>query len=333
VPETASTLIEFPTPRGAKATSLPDWRVELNEKVRAIKARRSMEALVGEAAMQKQAALPPPPAPEPKIEEPVVDEPSNPIVAAALNRVKSARENAARATVGVATAAASVALPMPVVSKPEPRIIPLPTPVPALREAEPQPALLDEPVRLVDRSPTLFDPAELLDDLDDLDFVDEPLNNEPALLAFAEAQRTRTPAPIFPRALGGIIDLAVLCLVSIPFVGTVYAIDGSFSRPTVVVLLSSTVVLLAGFYLFAMHAVGGRTVGMMLSRTRVVSEDGSLPTPKASLVRVVGYLVGLLTAGLGFAWAVFHPEGRGWHDLLSGTRVVEDHEDPYTTLS
>ena len=28
--------------------------------------------------------------------------------------------------------------------------------------------------------------------------------------------------------------------------------------------------------------------------------------------------------GLGFAWALFHRERCGWHDLLSGTRVIED---------
>src|SRR5262245_23788093 len=114
-PEAKSTLIEFPSTR--QRASLPDWRVELNEKVRAIKARRSMEALVDEATSLRQASLlpravvpiPPPPDPEPEPEH------ANPIVAAALDRVRRASESAARAARQPARAAAAAAAPAPVV--------------------------------------------------------------------------------------------------------------------------------------------------------------------------------------------------------------------------
>src|SRR3982750_820979 len=81
-PAAKSTLIEFPATRQSR-TSLPDWRVELNEKVRAIKARRSMEALVDEATSLRQTALAPPRVVEPPPDDETPAEPANPIVAAA----------------------------------------------------------------------------------------------------------------------------------------------------------------------------------------------------------------------------------------------------------
>ena len=35
-------------------------------------------------------------------------------------------------------------------------------------------------------------------------------------------------------------------------------------------------------------------------------------------------LLAALPLGIGFAWAILHPDGSGWHDLMSGTRVVKD---------
>lgn len=316
-----STLIEFPLSRQAQ-TSLPDWRLELNEKVRARKARRTMEALVDEAASLRQAVAPPKPVePVPDPEPPA--EPANPIVAAALDRVRRASENAARATHQVArpSAAATAAATAPVTLREHPtHLVPLPALV-----AAPEPRLVpDRPTLPATRRETeLFDPAELLAGLDDdiglLDLGETRLVALPGA-TLDEPRR----ASLALRAVASVVDLAVFCIVSVPFVATTYAIDGDFSKPAVLALLGSTLVLLAIFYLFSMFALCGRTIGMMFSRTHVVDVDGDTPSPRDIFLRVVGVLVSALPVGLGFAWAIFNAERCSWHDLLSGTRVVED---------
>jgi uncharacterized RDD family membrane protein YckC len=298
-------------------SALPDWRLELNEKVRAIKARRSMEARIEAAAVAKRPA-PPPPAPPPPAQEPA-PEPANPIVAAALDRVRRASESAASARVVASGSAAAAPR-----QAEQPRVAPLPLLAPTPAQAAPAPAPVAEPSPAAE---PLFDPSELLEGFDaELNPIEEVYEEAPAAEREPEpfVAAASRPASLVSRALAGVIDAAVVCLTAVPFVATVELVDGDFSDPAVLILLSSTLALLAAFYLFVTLALGGRTVGMVYSRSRVVSAGSeSDPGVAAMLLRVAGYFVAALPLGLGFAWAAFDSERRGWHDLLSGTRVVE----------
>lgn len=317
--DTPSTLIEFPTQRQSRS-SLPDWRIELNEKVRAIKARRSMEAMVGEgtaarrAAMAQQEEAVAPPVPEPP---PVAEEHANPIVTAALDRLRRAANAASQSQPspmgrrGSASAARVAALPSP---SREPLSYQQPS---ALTAVEPAPmaTLAASPVR-----EDLFDPAELLEGLDDDAFDPEAIVSQ-ALLPAAPALEH---ASVAARFLAGVIDAGIYVAVSLPFVAATWAFGGDFTRPAVPVLLGSTLILLGIYYLLAMFTVGGRTIGMMVGGLRVVDRDGNEPAPRALFLRASGYVVAALPAGLGFLWAIVHREHCGLHDLLSGTRVVRE---------
>lgn len=320
--EPSSTLIEFPAPRQPAPPSLPDWRVELNEKVRAIKARRNMEALVTESGLARQSA--PEPEPEESVHEPLPsepDEPSNPIVAAALDRVRRASANAARVATNAlpARAHAGAALPRSTPSFPERegRVIPLPA-----AAAEPRAAISESREVVLEAAVSesgLFDPAELLDGLDLLDDFDVPeFDATPGVVVVTP------PAAILSRVLAAAVDVGVLAVASLPFLATTYALDGDFGRPAVQLLLGSTLALLVGFYLFVTLAISSKTIGMMAAGLKVVDASGQDPAPRKLLVRILGYAVAAAPAGIGFAWAVVHPGGCGWHDLLSGTRVVDD---------
>ena len=70
-------------------------------------------------------------------------------------------------------------------------------------------------------------------------------------------------------------------------------------------------------------ALSGQTLGMMITGLRIVRADGR----DASVVRIalrntLGYLVTVLTGGLGFVLAAFTGQGRALHDYLSGTLVI-----------
>lgn len=320
--ETSSTLIEFPSQRQTRA-SLPDWRLELNEKVRAIKARRSMEAMVGEANAARRATSVAAET-EPVGERPeessisVPEDHANPIVAAALDRLRRASANAVSQPTPIGRRGSAAAA----------RVAPVPSQQPAARSiAAPQTSALAavEPFTpaIVQAAPDreeLFDPAELLEGLDDEEF--DPL----AIAATAELPSTFEVqnAPLLARAMAGAIDVGIFALVSVPFVATAWAIGGDLGKLPVRLLLAGTLVLLAAYYVLAMLTIGGRTIGMMIGGLRVVDSDGCDPTSRALFLRATGYLAAALPVGLGFAWAFVNRNGCGVHDLISGTRVVRE---------
>ncbi len=114
------------------------------------------------------------------------------------------------------------------------------------------------------------------------------------------------PAPkeiLRPRVLAGLIDGAVCFAAGLGLPG-----GGSFWW----------LVMNAG-------AVGGwsSTLGQRIMGLKVVThEDDLAPDPKTSLLRAAMSLVSLWTFGLGYVWAFWEKDGRGWHDLVAGTRVA-----------
>ena len=67
---------------------------------------------------------------------------------------------------------------------------------------------------------------------------------------------------------------------------------------------------------------GGQTLGMRAWGVRLVGSRPSGVTWIECLVRFLAALISLLALGMGFIWAAFDRQKRGWHDLLSGTRLV-----------
>jgi uncharacterized RDD family membrane protein YckC len=91
--------------------------------------------------------------------------------------------------------------------------------------------------------------------------------------------------------------------------------------------LGAFLLLLAGGYIICFTVAGGQTIGKMAARIRVV------PVPErdwgngrvalgSAVLRAVGCLVSLLTAGLGYLPALVSHDHRALHDRLSDTRVV-----------
>lgn len=66
----------------------------------------------------------------------------------------------------------------------------------------------------------------------------------------------------------------------------------------------------------------GRTPGKLVLGLKVVRADGSPLSYARSLARYASYWISSLVFGLGFIWIAFHPQKRGWHDLICDTRVV-----------
>lgn len=66
----------------------------------------------------------------------------------------------------------------------------------------------------------------------------------------------------------------------------------------------------------------GATPGKKLLKLKVVSTNGGSLDEKQRFTRAWVSLLSGYAAGLGYLWAFWEPQRRGWHDLMADTRVV-----------
>jgi uncharacterized RDD family membrane protein YckC len=71
------------------------------------------------------------------------------------------------------------------------------------------------------------------------------------------------------------------------------------------------------------HWLAGATLGKRLVGLRVVGPDGGRPGPGRSALRAAAAVAGTAFLGLGPLLALFTRSGRGLHDLVAGTVVVD----------
>ena len=74
------------------------------------------------------------------------------------------------------------------------------------------------------------------------------------------------------------------------------------------------------YFLWCWHH-GGMTLGMRAWRVRIEDVAGGLPGWRTCLGRFGAACLSAAAFGAGFAWALFDPQSRCWHDRLSGTRL------------
>lgn len=74
--------------------------------------------------------------------------------------------------------------------------------------------------------------------------------------------------------------------------------------------------------------VNGQTFGKMVMRIRVARPDGRPVDLGRSLVRSFFAIFSGLFFGLGFAWALWDPQRRTWHDIAADTRVFPVERTP-----
>jgi len=98
------------------------------------------------------------------------------------------------------------------------------------------------------------------------------------------------------RLAGWLIDVILLALVSWGIVNVVYFI--------------------------ALWAWRGQTLGQMVANVKVVRTDGSPVDLRTAVLRYLGYLVCVLTLGIGFLIIAFDSRKQGLHDKIADTYVV-----------
>lgn len=153
--------------------------------------------------------------------------------------------------------------------------------------------------------------------------------NEPENAAWQAAVRPRRPRPqltagLSARALALLLDGLLLLALGAPLLWLgqrefVARLDDL--RPAALLVNWG----LPALWFIGFWAWQGATPGKLVAGIRVIdARSGGRPRPAQAALRWLGYLLGALSGGLGFAWALLDPdERRGWHDRLAGTRVVK----------
>ncbi|MBI4576092.1 MAG: protein kinase [Planctomycetes bacterium] len=130
------------------------------------------------------------------------------------------------------------------------------------------------------------------------------------------------PAGLFLRSVAWFLDLA-LCelVVTLVWLGVMEAngwwMDDDYFGALNAVLGGPLLVLAV-----LLGTCMGGTPGKRLLGLRVVRVDGGRVGLGRSVARLLGYCASAAPCCLGFVVIPFHPEKRGFHDLIAGTRVI-----------
>jgi uncharacterized RDD family membrane protein YckC len=140
------------------------------------------------------------------------------------------------------------------------------------------------------------------------------------------------PAPayagIVTRALGSIVDLAIVNSVLLATTVTVGAlvaaiVPGKQSVGTPEILLTTAASLLfSACYLVGFWVLAGQTPGMRLMGIAVTCEHGEPLTLGRGVRRLVGFVLTVLTLGIGFLLVLLDDRRRALQDVIAGTVVV-----------
>ncbi len=129
---------------------------------------------------------------------------------------------------------------------------------------------------------------------------------------------------LFPRALAGLVDLAVIGLSTGSLI-LAAAFFSKISAPDPSSIVSVFVLFLLVFFLYCLVFLGfsNQTIGMMVTSLQLVGEAGQKHLGKGRvLVRSCCYLASFLFLGIGLIWAFFDRGKRCLHDRLTHTQVV-----------
>jgi uncharacterized RDD family membrane protein YckC len=152
--------------------------------------------------------------------------------------------------------------------------------------------------------------------------IDEPEIDVPAVVEPAGAA-----APLGPRMLAGLVDIAVIAAVDAAVVlATLRATGVEITQATRLPLapLAVFLVLLAVGYLAMCTVLAGRTFGKAAFGLAVVESGGRPVRLAPAIVRALIQVLTVPAAGIGFLPALLGADRRSLYDRLAGTDVVRE---------
>jgi Mce-associated membrane protein len=144
----------------------------------------------------------------------------------------------------------------------------------------------------------------------------------PRMAKIVDFSPERVKAPFFLRVAALFVDYMIM--VAVP---TLWLVLSKLIDSTSAVTVGTTIwaiaatVFILNFLLLPL--LTGKSVGKMLTGLTILRNDGSDVGLWHLLLRItVGFLLTVLTLGLGFLLAAVNSSGRALHDFVAGTIVV-----------
>lgn len=131
------------------------------------------------------------------------------------------------------------------------------------------------------------------------------------------------PAGFWIRALAMLMDYVFLIVVQFILEAVARRLwgEGIYDSRVFQASLLAFQLVFGMTYTVVFHWLWGQTFGKMLVRVRVVTVAGDPLSLWRAILRELGYIVSLLTFGIGYLMAGIRPDKRALHDLIAGTRV------------
>jgi len=292
-------------------------------------------------------SIPVEPVDQPSVSTASISKPTSNLVEAALTRVRRASENANRAMLprigpspqqsaakpAIAHDKEATARAIEIEEQPKPvvAVSPEPISVPASRQraetTDPRPVTLKaqpviDPQEAFSFSALEIETESVLTEIEPRDYLAEEVRKvSRADLDFEGA------VPLATHLIINLTDMLVLTFSCAPFLASMMLAGADTISSQTVSATALVALVVSFFYCAVTQALCGKTFGMMITNTRVVSmETGEPLSIQQSLIRTVGYFIALLPVMAGFIWIAFNPARRGLHDLISGSIVIRDDE-------
>jgi uncharacterized RDD family membrane protein YckC len=185
-----------------------------------------------------------------------------------------------------------------------------------------------KPVDIVIRSEADKAPAPDVRKLIDRAVTRQP---EPEVLRFALSNSAPDPADeldyspkliLLSRTLSGLIDFLIVLLCTVAMVIVEDAVS-TIEVFDLVSLMNAGLLFISLYLLYSLFFLGtaNQTIGMMITRLRIVSEEGKRPALGQVVGRCFAYFLSVVLAGAGLIWGLCERRSRCLHDLLSRTHV------------
>lgn len=122
----------------------------------------------------------------------------------------------------------------------------------------------------------------------------------------------------------GVIDISIIVV----FLYIIYRLILEFTTVTAFWILSSFATGCIVWFIVIVYFTGfsawkGQTPGKIIMGIKIIRTDSSPLTPTYALLRFVGYILSILTIGIGFIWVGFDKKKQGLHDKIADTYVVK----------
>lgn len=348
VSRTSPTLVEFQN----KNTSLPEWRLQMQNAVRQRQGGSNSEPNLphavsapplrthGSNALKTETVV-----------EPILKN-ADPRLNNALRRIADSRSNFSTehsAKPAFLPREAPVknfrfdvieptpnAIPRPLTSHSPAAALPKPTLVTPIRneklDTNKLPKLDDVKVKRIEKVEEVSDIHETLADADAPEFEGikrifinaEHLQND-VDVDMAESDEIEDLAPFAMRFNAGLFDLIIGSVVTMALLSPLALSGGDWFSISGLLTFVAALSIVMFVYLTACVGFYGKTLGMRIFSLEIVdAEENEYPTLHQAAVHSSIYLLSLGLGGIGFVTAFFNEEKRAIHDLLSGTIIVRE---------